>query len=60
MVKSVMIRKTIGEPKLSDPLTRIEKLRRNAITLYGKDAFKNNERRVPIRKIIGSAQEARG
>jgi len=52
-----VIRKTIGEKVATgDPLQRIMRLRRDAIALYGLDAFAHEPRLTRLRKTFGAAQ----
>jgi len=52
-----VIRKTIGEKVAAgDPLQRIMRLRRDAIALYGSDAFAHEPRLTRLRKTFGAAQ----
>ena len=50
-----MIRKVIGTGGQSDPLTRMVRLRHNAVALYGPKAFEKNERYARLRKTFGAS-----
>jgi hypothetical protein len=52
-----MIRKTVGKvSEPGDPVHRLVRLRRDAVALYGPEAFSHEPRRTPLRKSFGPAE----